>query len=128
MIRLMVIVCAALACGSAHAQTIGGNASIVAGSTSANIELPQPTNGPAGYPALLLEYAVGASSEEIFYQIGTTSSVAAIVPSLPGTPGSPALSANGVCVNPGPNNWLAAITATGNATLRATQLSVCPPR
>lgn len=115
-------------CATALAQSVAGNASLSVGSSSSNIQLPQSTNPNGGYPALLLEYGVGASSQEIFYQLGTSNSVAAVLPSLPTTQGSPALPANGICVNPGPNNWLAAISVSGSPILRATQLSACPPR
>ncbi len=126
--RALALAAALILPGAVLAQSIGGNASIAVTGTTGNVQLPEPTNGPSGFPALLLEYGVGGASEEIFYQLGATDAVAAVVPSLPATPGSPALPANGICINPGPNIWVAAITATSTATLRMTQLSVCPPR
>lgn len=120
------LIAAAFAAIAASAQTVGGNASIAVTGMSSNVELPQPSNGPTGFPALRIEYALGAT-QEVFYQLGSVNTVTAVVPSLPSTQGSPALPANGVCLFIGPNNWLAAITATSTATIRLTQLTTCPP-
>lgn len=113
-------------CGSARAQSVGGNVSIAATSSSANIQLPKAVNpnSQGSFPALLLVPAQGAASE-IFYKLGTSNSVVAVAPSLPITQGSPAVPPNGVCVMAGPNTWIAAVSS-GTATLRVTQMSQCP--
>jgi hypothetical protein len=107
----------------AAAQSIGGNASIAVTSTTGNVQMPADLQK---YPFALLEYGVGASSQEVFYKLGVDNTVAAVATS--GATQSPALPAAGICVVLGPNGWIAAITATSTATLRITQLSVCPPR
>lgn len=109
------------------AQTIGGNVSLAVTGTSGNIQLPKSTNGANSYGYALLEYG-GATTNEIFYALGVDNTVTAVAPSLPTTQGSPALPANGVCIALGPNNWIAAITSTSTATLRVTQLNLCPPK
>ena len=109
---------------AAHAQRVGGNASIAVTGTSANVQLPASTTT---FPALLLAPAVGVT-QEIFYALGAANTVTAVAPSLPSTQGSPALPAGGICLAAGPNTYVAAITATSTATLRITQLSQCPLR
>lgn len=100
----------------AFAQSIGGNASISVTGSSSNVALPASVQA---YPSVLLAPAIGAT-QEIFYLLGG-SSVAA-------TTTSPALPAAGICINVGPNGYVAAITSTSTATLRITQLSTCPLR
>lgn len=100
----------------AHAQQIGGAATLTATSTSSEVALPALTSS---YPALLISPAPGTTTET-FYAFGKNSSVTA-------TTSSPALPPGGMCFsNVGPNTNLAAITASGSATLRLTQLSQCP--
>ena len=109
----------------ARAQTIGGNVSIAATTSSANIALPADPNA---YPYLLLEYG-GATTNELFYKLGSDNTVLAVAPSLPTTQGSPAVPANGVCIRlSSTQTWLAAIAGASTATLRATQLNVCPTK
>lgn len=100
----------------ALAQAIGGNASISVTGTSGRVALPSANK--AQYPFVFLVPGVGAGTQEIFYKFGDVTVVA--------TTGSPALPANGICVNVGPGTYIAAITATSTATLRITQLSTCP--
>lgn len=97
------------------AQRVGGNASISVTGTSGNVALPANTQT---YPFAILAPAVG-STQEIFYATGGSAVVA--------TTSSPALPANGICVNVGPDTYVAAITSTSTATLRITQLTTCPP-
>jgi hypothetical protein len=110
---------AAASLGSqAHAQAIGGNTSIAATTTSANVALPSSTSK---WPSVLIAPATG-TSVEVFYAIGG-SSVAAI--STSGSTQSPSLPSGGICVNVGPNTYVAAITASSTANIRITQLSTC---
>jgi hypothetical protein len=104
----------------ACAQSIGGNASISATGTSASVQLPAST---PSYPAVIIAPATGVTTE-IFYALGN-SSVAAIA--TPGTTQSPSLPPNGICLNVGPNTYVAAITGGTAASVRITQLSTCPP-
>lgn len=105
-----------LAVAPAAAQSIGGNASIAVTGSTARVQLPATLSS---YPFALLEYGVGAASQEIFYKLGGSTVNAATTDN--------ALPANGICVNVGPNGYVAAITATSTGTLRITQMSVCPP-
>ena len=116
-LALAALAAAALAT-PADAQAIGGNFSISATTTSANVQL---TGAPSSYPFVMLQYGVGASTNEIFYKFGVDNTVTA-------TNTSPALPANGVCLNIGPNTWVAALAGTATGTLRITQLSVCPSK
>jgi hypothetical protein len=100
---------------AAEAQSIGGNASISATSTSSSVQLPANT---IPYPFVIIAPAAGVSTE-IFYALGGSSVVA-----VANT--SPALPPAGICLNVGPNSFVAAITS-GTAAVRITQLSVCPP-
>lgn len=120
------VLCAVLSASAACAQSVGGNVSIAASGSSANIQLPKAVNPnlQGSFPALLLVPAQGANAE-IFYKLGTSNAVVAVAPSLPGTQGSPAVPSNGTCVMAGPNTWIAAVSS-GSATLRITQMSQCP--
>ena len=100
---------------TASAQSIGGNASISATSTSSRIQLPANT---IPYPDIVIAPAAGVTTE-IFYALGNSSVVATLNT-------SPALPSAGICINVGPNTFVAAIAATA-ASVRITQLSVCPP-
>lgn len=102
---------------SAHAQAIGGNASIDVTTSTANIALPADTTQ---YPSVLLAPATG-STDEIFYKFGVDDTVAA-------TTSSPALPANGICFQGfgSSNKFVAAIAGTGTPTLRITQFNGCP--
>jgi hypothetical protein len=100
--------------GKAEAQSVGGAASISATTTSANVALPVST---ATYPSVVLSPAPG-TSQEMFYALGGAAVAATVA--------SPALPAGGICVNVGPNTYIAAITASSTATLRITQVTTCP--
>ena len=100
---------------SASAQAIGGSASISVTSAGESVALPVSVTA---FPAAMLVPAYG-TNQEIFYALGG-SSVAA-------TTSSAALPPNGICLNVGPNTYVAAITSTSTATLRITQLTQCPP-
>lgn len=100
----------------ASAQIIGGNASLSVTTTTGSVALPAST---ATYSSLLISQPAG-STQEVFFALGGSTVVA--------TTGSPSLPPGGVCLNVGPNTYLAAITAQAVATLRLTQLSVCPLR
>jgi len=97
----------------AAAQAIGGNASLSVTSSSARVQLPANTQN---YPSLMIVPAP-SSTGEAFYLLGDVTATALTT--------SPALPPGGVCVNIGPSTYLAAITATGTATLRLTQLNTC---
>jgi hypothetical protein len=99
----------------AQAQTMGGNASLAVTTTTASVALPASV---ATYPCLLIMPALGATAE-VFYALGG--------PSVAANTSSAAVPSNGICLNAGPSTFLAAITASGAATLRLTQLTVCPP-
>ena len=101
----------------AEAETIGGNASLGVTSVSGNVALPASV---VAYPAVLIEPAAG-TSVEVFYKLDLGSFTAA-------TLSSPALPPGGVCFNNvgSSKGYLAAITASGSATLRITQLTQCP--
>jgi hypothetical protein len=105
---------------AASAQSIGGNASISATGTSSSVQLPAST---PSYPAVIIAPASGVSTE-IFYALGGSSAVAV---ATAGATQSPALPPNGICVNVGPNTYVAAITGGTAASVRITQLTVCPP-
>jgi len=97
------------------AQAIGGNNSLSVTTTTANVALP----ASAAYPAVLIVPAPG-STGEVFYNFGTTNAVTATV-------SSPSLPNGGICfASQGPKTYLAAITSSGAATLRITQLTQCP--
>jgi hypothetical protein len=105
--------------GAALAQSIGGNASLSVTASSSNVQL---TANVVNYPALLIDYNSAAPTVEVFYALGTSNTVAA-------TTSSPALPPGGICINGGPNTWVAAIgSAAGPTVVRITQLSVCPWR
>lgn len=107
-----------LLCPPAKAQSIGGNANLPVTTGSAQVALPAPNS--LTYPSLLIVPAPG--SAETFYQFGTSSSVTASITT------SPAVPSGGVCINnTGPATNLAAITASGTATLRLTQVPTCVP-
>ena len=116
-IRFVVatLVALALAPFSAHAQFVGGNATLSAGTVSSNVALPANT---VTYPYVLIVPAEG-SSNEVFYKLGLSSSVVA-------TTSGPALPAGGVCINSGPNTYLAGITGSSTTTVRVTQVTLCP--
>jgi len=115
---------AVLACSPAEAQTVGGSVSINATTSSANAALPVSTQA---YPAVLLEYGVGAASNEIWYALGVGNTTAAST-TQPGGPNAGALPSVGLCLSVGGGvNFVAAITGTATATLRVTQLTTCPP-
>lgn len=99
----------------ASAQRIGGSASISVTGTSSNVAFPANTQI---YPFVFLAPAIG-STQEIFYITGNSMVTA--------TTSSPALPANGICINVGPDTNVAAITSTSTATLRITQVTTCPP-
>ena len=102
----------------AEAQSIGGNASLTAGTTSSQVALPTSTS--LAFQSLLIVPAPGAASE-VFYQFGTDSSVEA-------TDSSPALPPGGMCVNSvGNAKNLAAKTDSGSVTLRLTLVPTCTP-
>ena len=101
---------------AASAQSIGGNASISATSTSSRVALPASA---LSFPFVVIAPASVGVTTEIFYALGGASVVA-----VANT--SPALPAAGICLNVGPNTNIAAIAATA-ASVRITQLSVCPP-
>ena len=101
----------------AAAQSIGGNVSIAATTSSANVQLPANT---VTYPFVFLAPAVGATVE-LFYALGTSNAVTA-------SNTSPALPAAGICLAVGPNSWVAGIAGSGTGTLRITQMSTCPLR
>lgn len=109
------ILATAIAAAPAVAQNIGGNASLSVTTASSNVAIP--STNKTQYPSVILAPSPGTTAE-IFYNFGTTSSVAA-------TTSSPALPAGGICVNIGPATYVAAITATGSGTLRITQISGC---
>jgi hypothetical protein len=103
----------------AFAQSIGGNVSLTAGVASSNVQLPANI---ANYPTVLITYSQAAavvSTTEVFFALGTTNAVAA-------TLASPALPPGGICVNVGPNTWIAAIANAATAAIRITQSSICP--
>lgn len=104
---------AAMPC--ALAQSVGGNASLSV--TTGTARVPFPANA-ISYPFALLAPAQG-SAQEMFYKLGDVTVTAA-------TTGA-ALPPAGLCIAIGPNTNVAAITASGSATLRVTQLSQCPP-
>lgn len=104
---------AAMPC--ALAQSVGGNASLSVSAGTARVAFPA---SPAAYPFALLAPAQG-SAQEMFYKLGDVTVTAA-------TTGA-ALPPAGLCIAIGPNTNVAAITASGSATLRVTQLSQCPP-
>jgi len=115
-ILFALAVSALLAGRHAGAQSVGGNASIAVGASSANVQLPAST---ITNPYVFLAPAVGTTSE-IFYALGTSNSVVAVNT-------GPALPAAGLCLAVGPNTWVAAI-GTAGANLRITQISTCPLR
>ena len=116
-IRFVVaaLVAFALAPFSAHAQFVGGNATLSATTVSSNVALPANTET---YPYAMIVPAEG-SSNEVFYKLGMTSAITAATT-------SPALPSGGVCVNVGPNGYVAAITGTSTATVRISQVTLCP--
>ena len=105
-----------LATFPALAQTVGGNASLTAGTTTSSVALPASVKA---YPALLIQPATGATVEA-FYALGTGSATATLT--------SAAVPSIGICINVGPNNYFAGITAATTSIIRLTQLTVCPPR
>ena len=118
--RILSFILLWLSITAASAQSIGGNASISATGTSSAAQLPANVQP---YPFVLIAPAAGVSTE-VFYALGG-SSVAAIA--TPGATQSPALPPNGICLNVGPNTYVAAITGGTAASVRITQLTVCPP-
>ena len=116
--RRVLFALAALFClhVAAFAQSIGGNASLSVTTTTSNVALP--VSG-ASYPALMIVPAIGTSTE-VFYTVGNANTLAALTT-------SPSLPSGGICFpSVGPNTYVAAITATGSATLRLTQMTQCP--
>lgn len=124
MIRLLVFAFLWLAAlpVAAEAQNFGAlNTTVSAvstGSTSAQLAYTQ-----SKYPSAIIMPAPG-TSVEIFFALGG-SSVAAAVPSPPSTPGSVSLPSGGICVDIGPATYVAAITASGSATVRVLAVSGC---
>lgn len=114
--RIIPFLLFCLSITAASAQAIGGNASISANGTSANVALPANTQP---YPAVIIAPAAGVTTE-IFYALGNAS-VEAIATQ------SPSLPPNGICLNVGSNNYVAAITGGTAASVRITQMSACPP-
>lgn len=102
----------------AGAQAIGGNASLSVTSSSARVAFPSTSTA---YRSAIIAPALG-TSVEVFYALGE-SSVTAIA--TPGATQSPALPPGGICLALGAATNLAAITATGSATLRITQVNSC---
>jgi hypothetical protein len=98
----------------AAAQSIGGNASLAV--TTGSARVPFPVTPPANFPAAIIAPAPGTTAE-IFYALGNSSVVA--------TTSSPSLPSGGICLAVGPNTNLAAIVASGSATVRITQVSSC---
>ena len=116
-LRAFALLLALLAPLEARAQAIGGNASLAVSTTSANVAIPASASA---FPALFIVPAPGTTTE-IFYKFGTSNAVTA-------TNTSPSLPFGGICYDSlGPNTYLAALAATGTATVRITQLSRCPP-
>src|SRR5271163_258743 len=115
--RILAALFFGLSITAALAQSIGGNASINASSTSSRVALPANTTN---YPSAIIAPAFGVSAE-IFYALGGAS-VTAI--STAGATQSPALPPGGICLNVGPNTFVAAIAATA-ASVRITQLNTC---
>lgn len=111
---LALAFCVLVAAPIALAQSVGGNASLSATTSSTRVAIPA---SKATYPFLLLAPAAG-SSQEIFYAAGDVTVVA--------TTAGAALPAGGVCLAAGPSTYVAAIVATGTATMRITQVSQCP--
>lgn len=110
----IILIAALLFALPAEAQTIGGNASLAAGTTQVEAALPASITT---YPALLIEYAPPATTET-FFKLGTTNAVAATLT-------SPTIPVNGICLNIGPNSFISVIsTATQN--IRITQFASCP--
>ena len=106
--------CVLLALASpALAQGIGGNASISASGSSARVAIPAAASK---YPALLIAPATGTGIE-VFYKLGDSTVTAATT--------DPALPSGGICVQAGPNTYVAAVTGGSSATVRITQLSTC---
>lgn len=97
----------------AMAQGVGGNISLTATTSSARVAFPADRSR---FPAVVLAPAFGAA-QEIFYRLGDGTVVAATT--------SAALPSGGICLNVGPNADVAAITSTGTAVMRITQLSSC---
>jgi hypothetical protein len=107
----------AIAPAAALAQAIGGSASITVTPTTGNVQFPASITS---YPNVQLTYPPGAAGTEVFFALGGASVTATTSsPSLPGT---------GICLNVGPNGYVAAITAAGQATVRIKQLAYCPAR
>jgi|SRR5271170_4544222 hypothetical protein len=111
--RILSFLFLGLSITAADAQSIGGNASISATATSSRVQLPANTQS---FPDAIIAPAAGVTTE-IFYALGSSSVVAAETT-------SPALPPGGICVNVGPNTFIAAIAATA-AAVRITQLNTC---
>ncbi len=114
--RLLIAAVLAASSLPCFGQTIGGNASLTAGTTTSSVALPASVTA---YPALLIQPATGATVEA-FYALGVGSATATLT--------SAALPSIGICINVGPNNYFAGITAATTSIIRLTQLTVCPPR
>lgn len=115
--RILALLCVLAFSAPAAAQSIGGAASLSVTSITGSVQLPASTST---YPFAMITFPPGAAGTEVFYALGG-SSVAA-------TTSSPSLPAGGLCINVGPNGYLAAITAASTATLRITQFAACPLR
>src|SRR5271163_2393584 len=115
--RIISALFLALSITAASAQSIGGNASISATSTSSRVALLANTQN---YSSAIIAPAFGVTAE-IFYALGGSSVVAI---STAGATQSPALPPGGICLNVGPNTFVAAISATA-AAVRITQLNTC---
>jgi hypothetical protein len=114
--RVLLAASCFLAAIPAFGQGIGGNASLSVTTASSRVALPA---AKATYPSAIVAPAAG-STQEVFYALGD-STVAA-------TTSSPSLPSGGICIaNLGPATNVAAITATGTATVRITQVSACFP-
>lgn len=103
----------ALLAGPVAAQTVTGNASLSVTGSSSNVAIPGSTG-----PYVSIRPAP-ASTQEVFYALGTDNTVAA-------TTSSAGLPSGGTCLAVGPNTYVAAITATSTATLRITRMTLCP--
>ncbi len=100
--------------GRAEAQVVGGAASLSVSAISARVALPSTSTQ---YPSVLIAPPAG-QNQEIFYKFGDVS--------VSATTSDAAMPAGGICLNRGPNTYLAAITVGGTAALRITQLTTCP--
>jgi hypothetical protein len=97
----------------ADAQSLGGNVALSASSVSSRVQLPASLTA---YPYVLIAPAASATAE-VYYALGNSSVVA--------TTSSASLPSGGICLNFGPNSYIAGITASGTSSVNITQLSTC---